>query len=98
MKSIKRAYAPYPVTYDIPVPPLRPNHAGPGRPSRYPWAAAAPGGSFFVPGAILDARQRQPGETMIQIRAAVMVVPGSTWRARTVVEGDVRGVRVWRVS
>lgn len=98
MKIAKRPRASYPVVYDIPVPSPRTNHAGPGRPSRYPWKTMAPGGSFFVPGAILGPSQRQPGETMIQVRAALLVVPGSVWRARSRIEDGVRGVRVWRVA
>lgn len=62
-----------------------------GRKGYYPWDDLRVGGSFFVPhrttgdfaGAVAHARRTRPGWKLV---------------SRTVTEGDVQGVRVWRVE
>lgn len=65
---------------------------------QFPWLEMKPGDSFFVSGYQTAGSKPRGGSKWMSLHYAKVLVPGSRWTMRTVTEGGVVGVRVWRVK
>jgi hypothetical protein len=59
--------------------------------SKYPWAEMQPGDSIFLAGK----EGRQGGSYAAAARG---VTGGGKWTSRAVTEGEIKGIRIWRVE
>jgi len=76
----------------VPIPPPR---KGTGRP-QYPWRDMEVGDSFFiVNGRVNNGKGDGP---LVNTRGGAVMVPGSKWTMRVVVENEIRGIRIWRIA